>query len=169
MSPGPWNVSAFTVPREYRQWSFDKLGAVTTDSSPPVFTHHRRVEFADTDAGGIVHFSRFLVFMETAEHEMLRQRGIEPMTDDAGRAIAWPRVEASCRYLRPARLGDDLTIDVGVVRRGNTSMTYGFRVFRGEELLAEGRMTSVCCVLSSEQPPVPIRFPESIGNRLPDG
>ena len=32
----------------------------------------RRVEFADTDMGGSVHFSRFFVFMETAEHEFLR-------------------------------------------------------------------------------------------------
>ena len=162
-------MRAFIVPKEYRQSSSDKLGAVSTDSSRPVFTHHRRIEFADTDAGGIVHFSRFLVFMETAEHEMLRRRGLEPLTDDVGRTIAWPRVEASCRYLGPARLGDDLSIEVRVVRRGNTSMTYGFRILRGEELLAEGRMTSVCCVLSPDQPPQPIRFPEPISDRLPDG
>jgi acyl-CoA thioesterase FadM len=31
----------------------------------------RKIEFADTDMGGIVHFSRYFVFMETAEHEFL--------------------------------------------------------------------------------------------------
>ena len=35
------------------------------------FRTRRRVEFVDTDMGGIVHFSRFFVFMETAEHEFL--------------------------------------------------------------------------------------------------
>jgi acyl-CoA thioester hydrolase len=29
----------------------------------------RRIEFPDTDMAGIVHFSRFFVFMEAAEHE----------------------------------------------------------------------------------------------------
>ena len=28
----------------------------------------RRVEFSDTDMAGIVHFARFFVFMEAAEH-----------------------------------------------------------------------------------------------------
>ena len=37
----------------------------------------RRIEFADTDMGGMVHFSRFFVFMETAEHEFLRTLGAE--------------------------------------------------------------------------------------------
>jgi len=35
----------------------------------------RRIEFSDTDAGGLVHFARFFVFMEIAEHELLRALG----------------------------------------------------------------------------------------------
>ena len=31
----------------------------------------RKIEFADTDMAGIVHFTRFFVFMETAEHELV--------------------------------------------------------------------------------------------------
>ena len=36
----------------------------------------RRIEFVDTDMAGIVHFSRFYVFMEQAEHELLRSLGL---------------------------------------------------------------------------------------------
>ncbi len=36
----------------------------------------RRVEFRDTDAAGIVHFSAFFFYMESVEHEFLRQLGL---------------------------------------------------------------------------------------------
>ncbi len=51
---------------------------------------------ADTDMGGLVHFSRFFVFMETAEHELLNALGATiHMTLEDGRTIGWPRVAAS--------------------------------------------------------------------------
>ena len=41
-----------------------------------VFKTERRVEFRDTDAAGIVHFSVFFAYMEQAEHEFLRSLGL---------------------------------------------------------------------------------------------
>ena len=38
----------------------------------PTFRTTRRVEFRDTDAAGIVHFSAFFFYMESVEHEFLR-------------------------------------------------------------------------------------------------
>ncbi len=78
-------------------------------TSAPVteFRTRRRVEFADTDTGGIVHFARFLVFMETAEHEFLQSLGFEAFSTRDGTTLGWPRVEVSCQYLSPAHYGDD--------------------------------------------------------------
>ena len=42
---------------------------------PSEFNTTRRIEFSDTDMAGIVHFSRFFVFMEAAEHAFLRSLG----------------------------------------------------------------------------------------------
>ena len=39
-------------------------------------TCRRRVEFRDTDAAGIAHFSAFFFWMESAEHELLRAAGV---------------------------------------------------------------------------------------------
>ncbi|MEE8147584.1 MAG: hypothetical protein V3T24_08275, partial [Longimicrobiales bacterium] len=50
----------------------------------------RRIEFADTDMGGIVHFARFFVFMETAEHEFLRSLGTSVDRHVDGHRISWP-------------------------------------------------------------------------------
>ena|SRR6185295_4456572 len=111
------------------------------------FTTRRRIEFVDTDMGGIVHFSRFFVFMETAEHQFLEALGTSVHVEIEGKSVGWPRVAASCEYESPARFGDTLEIRVRVARKGRSSMTYDFSFTRGDVSIARGRMTSVCCVL----------------------
>lgn len=130
------------------------------------FRTQRRVEFADTDMGGIVHFSRFFVFMETAEHELLRSLGAEVHMQLDGRDIGWPRVEASCQYLSPARLGDVLDIHLRVVRKGRSSMTYGLTISCGDSIVARGRISSVCCTMGSSEGLRAIPIPEFIAHRL---
>jgi len=112
-----------------------------------VFVARRTVEFSDSDMGGVVHFSRYLVYMETAEHQFLRSRGVDVHTSMDGRVISWPRVAVQCEYSRPARFKDELDIEVRVLRRGSRSVTYGFRINRTGEFLARGEMTAVCCAI----------------------
>lgn len=127
------------------------------------FVTRRRMEFADTDVGGIVHFSRFFVFMETAEHELLRALGTSVhVKDEAGRVIGWPRVEASCEYLSPARFEEELEIEVEVARKGEKSMTYRFTFRIGARVVARGTITSVCCVLNDPAGLLAIPLPEVV-------
>ncbi len=131
----------------------------------PVFKTRRTVEFADSDMGGVVHFSRYLVFMETAEHQFLEALGSCVMLKLDGRHIGWPRVSATCEYRSPARFGDRIEIRVRVRRKGRSSMTYEFRFTRDGDELAVGRMTSVCCVLEPDEVrSIPI--PASIADRV---
>lgn len=117
----------------------------------------RKVEFADTDMGGIVHFSRFFVYMESAEHELLNAIGTSVHFDYQGERVGWPRLSASCEYKSPARLNDVLEIHVRVVRKGRTSMVYAFTFTCQERLVAEGQLASACCVLGGERlRPIPI-------------
>ena len=120
------------------------------------FHTRRKVEFVDTDMEGIVHFSRFMVYMETAEHEFLETLGTRVATNLDGRKIGWPRVAVSCNYKAPARFGDVLDIRLVVRRKGNKSMTYGFEFTRDGEALANGEVTSVCCELSENMRAIPI-------------
>ena len=140
------------------------------------FRTTRRIEFADTDMAGIVHFARFFVFMETAEHQFLRSLGTPVHFIHDGQEIGWPRVKATCEYHNPARLGDELQILVRVRRKGRRSMTYGFE-FRREDgaertLIAEGEVTSICCVVGAgrlREEPVPLRstpIPAFIADQL---
>ena len=59
----------------------------------------RRVEFHDTDMAGIVHFSNFFRYMEFAEVEFLRSKGLSvAWVELNGERIGFPRVSAACDY-----------------------------------------------------------------------
>jgi YbgC/YbaW family acyl-CoA thioester hydrolase len=130
------------------------------------FTFIRKIEFADTDLSGLVHFSRFFVFMETAEHEFLRSLGAEVHMRYEGHEIGWPRVKATCEYLSPIGFGDEIEIRVLVNRKGSKSMTYGFEFFKGEIKVARGEITAVCCVLDDPAGIRAIEVPPLIADQV---
>jgi YbgC/YbaW family acyl-CoA thioester hydrolase len=117
---------------------------------PATFRTTRLVEFGDTDMAGIVHFAQFFRYMEAAEHALLRSLGLSVAIDWEGKKIGFPRVAASCDYLRPARFADVLTITVAVSRLGRSSVTYAFEFFKDEELIARGQITAVFCRVNGE-------------------
>ena len=126
----------------------------------------RKVEYVDTDMSGIVHFSRFLIYMENTEHAFLRAIGTDVHFQDEGRAISWPRVAVSCDYQAPARFGDELEIHLRVIRKGTRSLTYGFEITRGGETLAKGRSTCACCVMDDPAGIQAIPIPRAIAERI---
>lgn len=130
------------------------------------FTTQRKIEFVDTDMGGIVHFSRYFVFMETAEHEFLNALGTSVVLELDGRSISWPRVSVSCDYRSPARFGDVLDIHLRVLRKGKTSMRYEVRFSCDDREIALGRSTSVCCQIGPGGQVKAIPIPKFIAQRI---
>ena len=119
---------------------------------PAAFRTTRIVEFGDTDMAGIVHFANFFRFMESAEHAYLRSLGLSVVMEIDGGKYGLPRVSASCDYLRPARFGDELTVEVTVVKLGRSSVTYAFDFTHGDEPIARGRVTAVFCRFDAGRP-----------------
>jgi acyl-CoA thioester hydrolase len=106
----------------------------------------RRVEFVETDMAGIVHFSRFYIWMEQLEHEFFRSIDLSIMEKSAdGTIIGWPRVAAQCRFESPARFEDVITCRLKVQRIGVKSLTFDVEFLRDEVTLARGTMKTVCC------------------------
>jgi acyl-CoA thioester hydrolase len=126
----------------------------------------RRVEFSDTDAGGVMHFSRYFTFMESAEDDFLRAAGSGFMHEVEGRPGGWPKAAVSCEYLSPARHGDELEVHLKVTRVGRRSISYEFTIRRGAEEVARGRTTSVCCALTTEGRFRPVPIPEALRRSL---
>lgn len=110
------------------------------------FTTTRRVQFSETDMAGIVHFANFYRWMEEAEHDFFRSKGLTIVASSGpGEVIGWPRVSASCSFEAPARYAQLIDVHLVLERIGVKSLTYGFE-FRCEgRLLARGRMKTACC------------------------
>ncbi|OAI40817.1 4-hydroxybenzoyl-CoA thioesterase [Planctomycetaceae bacterium SCGC AG-212-D15] len=130
------------------------------------FTTQRRVEFADTDMAGIVHFSNFFRFMESAEQEFLRSMGLSVSFTWEGQPMGFPRVAASCDYLRPVRFEDLIDITVRVDNVGRKSVTYAFEFTRAGEVLARGQVSAVCCRVVADHQLESIEIPEGIRAKL---
>jgi acyl-CoA thioester hydrolase len=127
-----------------------------------------RVEFHETDMAGIVHFSNFFRFMECAEVEFLRARGLSVSLPWEGEHIGFPRVAATCDYLQSARFEEVLDVAVTIERIGAKSVTFGFEFSRNGEVLARGKVTSVCCRFGPDQQleaiPIPVSYRELLMN-----
>jgi 4-hydroxybenzoyl-CoA thioesterase/acyl-CoA thioester hydrolase len=129
------------------------------------FCTTRRVEFRDTDAAGIAHFSAFLFYMESVEHELLRHLGLSVLWSDPDGPISWPRVSVSCDYAGAARFEEVLDVKLRVARLGEKSVTYDFEFTCAGRPIANGRTVAVCCRLLPGAPQS-LRIPEPIAERL---
>lgn len=117
------------------------------------FTHHRLVEFADTDLAGIMHFANFFRFVESAEHAFFRSLGFRVHTAEGHEHQGWPRLEVTCQYLKPARFEETLEIGLRVSELRNSSLTYGFWVFgpgEGRPLVAKGSCSIIHVALDTK-------------------
>src|SRR5690349_17714762 len=68
------------------------------------------VYFEDTDTAGIVYYANYLKYMERARSDFLRAVGIDQRGAlDAAEGV-YAVAEVAIRYLKSAKLGDDLLV-----------------------------------------------------------
>lgn len=135
---------------------------------PAPFVTRRRVEFRETDMAGIVHFSNYFTWMEQAEHEVWRSLGLGVLTQVDGEWISWPRVRAECDYRRAIRFEDILDVEIGLLKIGSKSLTWKVRFLHQTELIAEGTMVTVCCLVQHGHSPVSREIPAVLRSRIGD-
>jgi acyl-CoA thioester hydrolase len=100
------------------------------------------VYFEDTDTAGIVYYANYLKFMERARSDMLRAAGIDQRAAKDDGTGVYAVAEVAIRYLRPAKLGDDLVVLSTVEQVRAASVVIHQRVMRGAEGLADARVTA---------------------------
>lgn len=113
------------------------------------YTTTRRVEFSETDMAGIVHFSNYFRYLESAEHEFFRSLGLKIHTSTSEGMYGWARVHASCDYLAPLRYQDEVEIHLRVSGKKPKSLEYRADLYRvdsedGRTPVARARWTTVC-------------------------
>ena len=137
---------------------------------PYEFKAVRRVEFSDTDMAGIVHYSNFFRYMETAEHAFFRSLGFSVVTDKTEPPVGWPRVHAECDYLQPLRFEDEVEIHMLVSEKKSKALTYAFR-FRKLNAsppveIARGKLTVVCVTHNFEGEMEAVPIPEALAEKI---
>lgn len=106
---------------------------------PARIVHRGRVEWMDTDASGHFHNTAIARFVEAAEAELMRERGVHEYFGSA------PRVRYEVDFAAPLWFGQEVTTTLQVERIGTSSLTFAFEVWgeavEGQErrLAASGR------------------------------
>ena len=128
----------------------------------------RRVEFSDTDMAGIMHYSNFFKFMETAEHGFFRSLGFSIVTRNIEPPVGWPRVHAECDYFKPLRFEDLVEVHMLVKEKRSKTLTYIFRFYKlgnACEEIARGSLT-VVCVAHQDGTMRAVEIPKEIADKI---
>ena len=130
------------------------------------FRYQRRVQFADTDMAGVVHFSWIARYMEEAEHALWRAAGLS--IAQPGGHLVFPRVAVAIEFAAPLVFEDEFEVHVRIEAMSRRTIRYAHTITRGETTIATGTMTAAC--VSAEASPMrAIDIPEEIRSRLGDG
>jgi acyl-CoA thioester hydrolase len=130
----------------------------------------RRVEFSETDMAGIMHYSNFFRFMETAEHGFYRSLGFSVALNRKDPPLGFPRVHAECDFKKPLRFEDVVEVQLLVREKRTRSITYSFR-FRNlsaspAEEAARGVLTIVCVSHGADGKMSAVAIPPEIADKI---
>jgi YbgC/YbaW family acyl-CoA thioester hydrolase len=96
-----------------------------------------RVAWADTDAGGRIHFTAVFRWAEAAETALMRRLGLLAEWRD------YPRRRVEADYRKVLVFEDEIEVRLRVERVGTTSITYAWAIARNGETYVDGRHTVV--------------------------
>jgi len=131
----------------------------------------RRVEFAETDMAGIVHFSNFFRYMENTEHAFYRSLGASVIMKNLNPPLGFPRVHDECDYRRPIRFEETLEIHLVVREKRAKVLSYLFKFRKqnsdGEsEQIAHGILTVVCVATQPDGTMTPTAIPDFLTRQI---
>src|SRR6185295_237508 len=92
-------------------------------SDPARVVLRRRIEWMDTDAAGIYHWTTVFRLAEAAEAALHTALGIAEFTFGAT-----PRVAVEATFARPLRFNDPVDVELAVTALGRTSVEYRLAV-----------------------------------------
>jgi YbgC/YbaW family acyl-CoA thioester hydrolase len=119
-------------------------------TEPFHFTYQRMVEFADTDLAGIMHFSNYFRFVESAEHAFFRSLGFRVHTATGSDHQGWPRLEVTCKFLKPARFEQTLEVCLRIEEIRTSSLRYAFSIFGLDAPERALIATGICSIVHVE-------------------
>ena len=104
-----------------------------------------RIIYGDTDRMGVVYYANSLRWFEIGRTKLLRQTGM-PYSSIEEMGLRFPVTEVSCRYFRPSRYDDVMTIETTLISLGRVTLTFSYRLLREKDgaLIASGWTKHAC-------------------------
>lgn len=129
-----------------------------------------RVQWGDTDAAGIVFYPNYFRWFDHAGLEYLRALGLPLETLIAQHQIILPIIDAGCRFHRPARYSDLLTIETTITEMRPRTFRFEHRVTSAGEITGIGYEVRGCVrsPARTDGKLELIALPEEICSRLAD-
>jgi YbgC/YbaW family acyl-CoA thioester hydrolase len=132
----------------------------------PVSEHRltRRVQFHETDAAGLVHFSAFFHYMEEAEHALWRAAGLS--IHPPGTEVGFPRRACGFEFYRALRFEDEFEVLIRIVSMEASTIRYRCLISKDGERIARGDLAITCVSKKPSEPMKTIPIPADITARL---
>jgi YbgC/YbaW family acyl-CoA thioester hydrolase len=122
------------------------------------------VQFYETDAAGIVHFSWFFRYMEEAEHALWREAGLSIHPPDS--PIGWPRVSAACEFHRALRFEQEFDVTIRITDITRRTIAYGCAITQAGQKIATGALEIACVSRAPDGSMKSVDIPREIAARL---
>ncbi|MDN3646313.1 YbgC/FadM family acyl-CoA thioesterase [Pontixanthobacter aestiaquae] len=103
----------------------------------PLHLYAVRVYYEDTDLSGIVYHANYLRWFERARSDVLRMLEIDQRAAIEAGVGAYAVADLQLKYVRPAKLDDDVVIHTRCTQLKAASVIMHQRAIRGSELLCE--------------------------------
>ena len=117
--------------------------------------------WADTDPAGIVWFGVFFRYFENAEEELYRRLGADRTAMLHALKVFMPRTSLQSRFRSPARLGDEISVGVGIAELTERRIGFAFDIHeRGTNRLICDASYRIACVDANTF--APRAFPKEI-------
>ncbi len=118
------------------------------------FRSNLKIRFGDIDRAGIVYYPRFMHYFHVALEEFFAgELGIEYHAVVETHRIGLPTVHLESDFSRPFSYGDNIEVEVRVLKIGLSSVTFGYRVFKEGEVDPRivGHNVTVCLDMDTFQ------------------
>ncbi|WP_423739369.1 acyl-CoA thioesterase [Deinococcus koreensis] len=115
------------------------------------------VRYAETDMMGVVHHANYPVWFEVGRTELMHALGL-PYREIEARGYFLMLSGLNVEYRRAARYDDELTVTTALTALRSRTLTFGYRVVRGDELLATGETRHIATDRSYR----PARLPDDV-------
>ena len=108
--------------------------------------HKIRVRYSETDQMGFVYYGNYATYYEVGRVEAMRQVGIEYAKLEKEHGIWMPVTSMQCRFLRPGKYDEELTIVTQIRRLPDPYITFHYEILNEDQKIVTAATVSLCFI-----------------------